>query len=74
MLWLQGSGLMASFELQEDAVACFLRAIEDGYQDNPYHSRTHAAGVTLQDTIHKTTRMPYYSKDNLAPPSPLLCL
>ncbi len=36
---------MQSFDLQERAVARFLREIEDGYLDNQYHSRTHAAGV-----------------------------
>ncbi|KAK9867909.1 hypothetical protein WJX84_002108 [Apatococcus fuscideae] len=42
---LKGSGLLESYELREDTVACFLRSIEAGYQNNPYHSRTHAAGV-----------------------------
>ena len=41
----QASGLMSAFNLPEDAVACFLREIENGYMDNPYHSSTHAAGV-----------------------------
>ena len=36
---------MKAFTLQEEAVACFLRTIEDGYIDNPYHSCVHAAGV-----------------------------
>lgn len=41
----QGSGLMATFQLQEEKVAAFLRDIENGYIDNPYHSAIHAAGV-----------------------------
>ena len=36
---------MASFGIAEDNVACFLREIEKGYMDNPYHSSIHAAGV-----------------------------
>lgn len=36
---------MGAFSLPESAMACFLRAIEDAYNDNPYHSCTHAAGV-----------------------------
>lgn len=44
MCW-QGSGLISTFKLHEERVACFLHAIEDGYEDNPYHSSTHAAGV-----------------------------
>ena len=42
---MQGSGLMQSFGLQERVVACFLREIEEGYLNNQYHSRIHAAGV-----------------------------
>ncbi|KAK9826258.1 hypothetical protein WJX74_003589 [Apatococcus lobatus] len=42
---LKGSGLMSAFDLPDESVACFLRKIEDGYIDNPYHSSTHAAGV-----------------------------
>ncbi|KAK9863546.1 hypothetical protein WJX84_008465 [Apatococcus fuscideae] len=47
---LKGSGLIHTFHLNEEKLACFLRAIEAGYSDCPYHSRTHAAGV-LQ-TMH----------------------
>lgn len=35
--------------LHEDRLANFLRKLEAGYLDNPYHSRVHAAGV-LQTT------------------------
>ncbi|KAK9842956.1 hypothetical protein WJX74_004848 [Apatococcus lobatus] len=42
---LKGTGLMDIFQLEEEVVACFLRELEDGYLDNPYHSSTHAAGV-----------------------------
>ncbi|KAK9867764.1 hypothetical protein WJX84_011598 [Apatococcus fuscideae] len=42
---LKGSGLLSDFGIQEDIMACFLRSIEAGYLSNPYHSRTHAAGV-----------------------------
>ena len=31
-------------------LAAYLRRIEDGYQDNPYHSRIHAADVVR--TLH----------------------
>ena len=36
---------MEAFQLEEEVFARFLREIEDGYVDNPYHSATHAAGV-----------------------------
>ena len=46
---MQGSGLVSLLALDEERLACFLRKAETGYLDNPYHSRTHAAGV-LQTT------------------------
>ncbi|KAK9826226.1 hypothetical protein WJX74_001194 [Apatococcus lobatus] len=42
---IKGSGLISFFNLDEEKLACFLRGIEDGYIDNPYHSCTHAASV-----------------------------
>ena len=47
---MQGSGLVSRLALPEEQLAGFLRKIEAGYLDNPYHSRVHAAGV-LQ-TMH----------------------
>ena len=46
---MQGSGLVSLLALNEERLAGFLRKIEAGYLENPYHSRTHAAGV-LQAT------------------------
>ena len=40
---------MSLLALNEERLASFLRKIEAGYLENPYHSRTHAAGV-LQAT------------------------
>ena len=42
---VQGTGLIEAFQLEDEVVACFLREIENGYLDNPYHSSQHAAGV-----------------------------
>ena len=38
-------GLISKFKLNEARLARFLLRIEDGYKDNPYHSRIHAADV-----------------------------
>ncbi|KAK9862181.1 hypothetical protein WJX84_011393 [Apatococcus fuscideae] len=46
---MKGSGLISLLNLDEDRLANFLRRVEAGYLDNPYHSRVHAAGV-LQTT------------------------
>ncbi|GFH17868.1 PDEase domain-containing protein, partial [Haematococcus lacustris] len=37
--------LIQHFQLREGRLARFLCAIEDGYPNNPYHCRTHAADV-----------------------------
>ncbi|PNH07949.1 putative 3',5'-cyclic phosphodiesterase pde-1 [Tetrabaena socialis] len=37
--------LIAVFQLDATKLARFLRKIEDGYPDNPYHNKTHAADV-----------------------------
>lgn len=34
-----------SAELEPNKLARFLRRVEDGYNDTPYHSKTHAADV-----------------------------
>ncbi|PNW82682.1 hypothetical protein CHLRE_06g289400v5 [Chlamydomonas reinhardtii] len=51
---LQRSGIISRFKLSGVTVARFLRHIEAGYPDNPYHSATHAADVlqTLHVIIH----------------------
>lgn len=41
----QGAGLTKAFDLAEDRLANYLQKVETGYNANPYHSRTHAAGV-----------------------------
>lgn len=35
----------ASAELDPTKLARFLRRVEDGYNDTPYHSKSHAADV-----------------------------
>ncbi|MEW5312657.1 MAG: hypothetical protein WDW38_004274 [Sanguina aurantia] len=42
---LQRSSIISTFELDPARLARFLRRVEDGYPDNPYHNRTHAADV-----------------------------
>ncbi|KAK9819731.1 hypothetical protein WJX72_001710 [[Myrmecia] bisecta] len=42
---LKQSGLVSEFRLDEAKLSQFLRRIEMGYQDNPYHNRMHAANV-----------------------------
>ncbi|PNW74794.1 hypothetical protein CHLRE_12g509550v5 [Chlamydomonas reinhardtii] len=37
--------LIGTFQLDATKLARFLRKIEDGYPDNPYHNKTHAADV-----------------------------
>ncbi|PNG99237.1 Calcium/calmodulin-dependent 3',5'-cyclic nucleotide phosphodiesterase 1B, partial [Tetrabaena socialis] len=51
---LQREGLVKRFRLKPVTLARLLRQVECGYQDNPYHSATHAADVlqTLHVTIH----------------------
>ena len=43
---LQRHGLPASLGLSEPAVRTWLRAVEEGYSDPPYHNRVHGADVT----------------------------
>ena len=36
---VQDSGLTTAFDINEGKLACFLKRIEAGYRDNPYHNR-----------------------------------
>ncbi|KAK9824027.1 hypothetical protein WJX72_007091 [[Myrmecia] bisecta] len=47
--------LIKTFKLEEAKLARFLRAIEEGYPNNPYHNRSHAADV-LQSTFMLITQ------------------
>ncbi|KAG2425826.1 hypothetical protein HXX76_013451 [Chlamydomonas incerta] len=51
---MRRTGLMDRFKLKPVKIARLLRAIENGYVDNPYHSAIHAADVlqTLHVVIH----------------------
>ena len=42
---LEKEGLVAQYNLDVRKLCKFLRRVEDGYPDNPYHSRIHAAAV-----------------------------
>lgn len=42
---LKRSGLVETFELDEEKLVKFLMLVEDGYPQNPYHNRIHAADV-----------------------------
>lgn len=42
---LKRNGLVDSLKMDEHKLAAFLIRVEDGYPDNPYHNRTHAADV-----------------------------
>jgi hypothetical protein len=42
---LEKEGLVAQYNLDVKKLCKFLRRIEDGYPDNPYHSRIHATAV-----------------------------
>ncbi|GMH41896.1 hypothetical protein BSKO_09806 [Bryopsis sp. KO-2023] len=42
---LQRSGAIKNFDLDEIRLARFLRKVEEGYPNNPYHNKTHAADV-----------------------------
>ena len=52
---LKRSGVMKHFHLDETKLARFLIRIEEGYPNNPYHSRTHAADVlrSLHTVLNK---------------------
>ncbi|KAG2443897.1 hypothetical protein HXX76_002237 [Chlamydomonas incerta] len=47
-------GLIAKFRIKPAVLARLLRALEAGYQNNPYHNATHAADVlqTLHVVLH----------------------
>jgi hypothetical protein len=49
------SGLIEHFGLKAGALARFLRRVEEGYRQNPYHNATHAADVlqTYNAIIHR---------------------
>ena len=47
--------LIRTFKLEETKLARFLWRIEEGYPNNPYHNRTHAADV-LQSTFMLITQ------------------
>ncbi|KAG2425825.1 hypothetical protein HXX76_013450 [Chlamydomonas incerta] len=51
---IQRAGLVSRFRLKPVILARLLRAIENGYVDNPYHSAIHAADVlqTMHVVIH----------------------
>ncbi|KAK9866453.1 hypothetical protein WJX84_009890 [Apatococcus fuscideae] len=42
---LSGSGLLQMFNIPEQKLLNLLSRIEEGYPDNPYHNRVHAASV-----------------------------
>ncbi|GMH44924.1 hypothetical protein BSKO_12881 [Bryopsis sp. KO-2023] len=42
---LKKSGLISHFQLDEVKLSRFLRRIEEGYPENPYHNRLHACDV-----------------------------
>lgn len=56
------SGLIEHFGLKPAALARFLRRMEEGYRQNPYHNCTHAADVlqTYNVIIHRGGLMPGY--------------
>jgi len=62
--WLMHeSGLIGRFGISGRTLARFLRAVEAGYQGNPYHNKTHAADV-LQSVHVLLTRggvAPHYA-------------
>ena len=55
-------GLIANFRLPPVPLARFLRRVEDGYKQNPYHNATHASDVlqTLNVIIHRGGLVPGY--------------
>lgn len=55
-------GLIEHYQLKPVALARFLRRIEAGYRDNPYHNATHAADVlqTMHCIITRGGLMPGY--------------
>ncbi|KAG2447556.1 hypothetical protein HYH02_007480 [Chlamydomonas schloesseri] len=59
---LRQAGLLDRFKLKPVKVARLLRAIENGYLDNPYHSAIHAADVlqTLHVIIHSAQLHVHY--------------
>ena len=42
---LKKQGLVDKFNIRENKLVAFLKRIEQGYPDNPYHNRIHAADV-----------------------------
>ncbi|KAF6253310.1 hypothetical protein COO60DRAFT_1547491 [Scenedesmus sp. NREL 46B-D3] len=56
------SGLIEHFGLKAGALARFLRRVEEGYRQNPYHNAMHAADVlqTYNAIIHRGGLMPGY--------------
>ncbi|KAG2441899.1 hypothetical protein HXX76_003505 [Chlamydomonas incerta] len=59
---LQRSGLISRFKLNPVALARFLRCVESGYVNTPYHNSTHAADVLqmLHVIIHSAQLHVHY--------------
>jgi hypothetical protein len=55
-------GLISNFRLSPAPLARFLRRVEEGYKQNPYHNATHASDVlqTLNTIIHRGGLVPGY--------------
>ena len=53
-MFVQDSGLTTAFDIDEGKLACFLKRIEAGYRDNPYHNRQ---ARQLWDMIQVQTRL-----------------